>query len=85
MSPHTVNESQNATLSCVVAAANPSANITFRGPTNQTIVHTQGTAVLRNRSRDDAGTYSCIADNGIIGSPVISTTSLTVNRKYIIV
>ena len=85
MSPHTVNESQNATFSCVVAAVNPAANITLRRPTNQTIELTQGTAILTNLTRNDAGTYSCLAENGVIGSPVIRTISLTVNRKFIII
>ena len=81
MSPHTVNESQNATFSCVIDAANPPANITLRGPLDQTIEDIQGIAILSNVTRNDAGTYSCVAENGLTGSPVQKTAVLSVNRK----
>ena len=84
ITPQTINETQSATLSCVVTAANPSANITLRSPTNESIPHTSGTAVLTNRTRNDAGIYSCVADNGLDGSPVTITSTLTVNRKYML-
>ena len=80
ISPQTVNETDNATFSCAVLAANPSANITLRGPLNQTLEDTSGTATLSNLTRDDAGMYSCVADNGLRGSPVIEGAKLSVNR-----
>ena len=80
ISPHTVNETENATLSCTVVAANPSANITLRGLLNQTLEDTSGATILSNLTRDDAGMYTCVADNGLIGSPVIETSKLSVNR-----
>ena len=80
ISPHKVNETKNATLSCAVVAANPSANITLLGPLNQYIEGKSGTTILSNLTRDDAGLYSCVADNGLRGSPVMETAKLSVNR-----
>jgi len=80
MSPETVNETDNAAFSCAVLAANPSSNITLRGLLNQTLLHTSGTTILSNLNRDDAGTYSCVASNGLRGGPVIETAKLSVNH-----
>ena len=81
VSSRTVNETQNVKFSCIVVAANPSANVTLRGPLNRTIDSTQGVAILSTVGRSDSGTYICIAENGLIGSPVIDTVSLTVQCK----
>ena len=82
MSPQTVNRSQSATFSCVVNVASPAATIALFSPRNQSISHVNGSAVLENRTRDDSGSYSCVASNGVEGSPVTKRTTLTVNREY---
>ena len=77
-----VNETQNATADCKILAANPAPNITIRGNNNQIIPHIGGQAKLELITKSQAGEYSCIADNGVVGATT-STATLNVNCEYI--
>ena len=81
ITPQTVNETGNANIACVVVAANPTPVITILNPMNRTISHTNGAATLTNLFCNDAGIYLCSASNGVPGSPVTKTATLSVNRK----
>ncbi|XP_065055871.1 hemicentin-2-like isoform X2 [Rhopilema esculentum] len=80
ITPQNVNETGNANIACVVAAANPTPVITILNPMNRTVSHTNGAAALTNLSRNDAGIYSCSANNSVPGSPVTKTATLSVNH-----
>lgn len=80
MSPMTIREFGNATLRCVISAANPPASISLKDPSNGNIAHTNGVAALTNVTRHGHGIYSCIANNSV-GSPVTKTIVLMVQCK----
>ena len=81
MSPMTIREFDNATLSCVVSAANPPASISLKDPSNGNITHSNGVVVLTNVTRHGHGVYSCIAKNNV-GSPVTRRAVLIVECEY---
>ena len=79
ITPSTVNETQNATVECKVNAANPAPTINITDNSYNVITHTAGKASLVHITRNQAGTYTCRADNGV-GAAVTATAVLTVNR-----
>eukprot|EP00795_Rhopilema_esculentum_P016573 gene16573-7996_t len=81
INPSTVNETNNATMQCTVTAANPTPSITIQNPKGQNLSHTDGLVQLDLITREHGGTYSCIASNGVVGSPVTRTAILTVNHR----
>eukprot|EP00795_Rhopilema_esculentum_P016592 gene16592-8018_t len=82
INPSTVNETNNAKMLCTVTAAHPAPSITIQNPKGQNLSHTDGLVQLDLITRKHGGTYSCIASNGVVGSPVTRTAILTVNRTY---
>ena len=78
-SNETVKEGANVTLSCSITAANPPANITWKNPSGSTIGHTNGVITLNSIKRQQAGRYSCHADNG--GGAVTKSTHVVVQRE----
>ena len=67
-SPYTAREGNTCTLICVVAAANPNTNITWRwikadGP--DVILHNGSTYTIANITRGRSGTYNCLASNTV--------------------
>ena len=76
----TVIEGGSAVLECNVTAANPSATVTWRSPTNAVIPHTNGRALLSSIKRNQNGLYTCQASNRI-GSAT-NTSILTVDCKF---
>ncbi|XP_056013219.1 B-cell receptor CD22-like [Ostrea edulis] len=82
-SPYRVVESQSATMTCSVSAANPNTGITWswikaNSPTN--VLHTGSTYSISNIQRGASGTYSCTARNSIgISTPV--TVQIDVQYK----
>ena len=76
----TVTEGGSAVLECNVTAANPSATVTWRSPSNAVIPHTNGRLRLPMINRNQHGSYTCWASNGV-GSATSKTTSITINCK----
>ncbi|XP_065056313.1 hemicentin-2-like [Rhopilema esculentum] len=81
INPSTVNETNNAKMLCTVTAAHPAPSITIQNPKGQNLSHTDGLVQLDLITREHGGTYSCIASNGVVGSPVTRTAILTVNHR----
>ena len=79
ITPSTVNETQNATAECKVNAADPPSTITITDNSKNVITHTGGKASLVHITRNQAGTYTCRATNGV-GAAVTATAVLIVNR-----
>ena len=79
VTPSTVNETQNATAECNVNAANPPPTITITDKSNKVVAHTGGQARLLYLTGNEAGKYTCRADNGV-GAAVTATAVLIVNR-----
>ena len=75
----TVIEGVSSVLQCNVTAANPSATVSWKSPSNAVIPHTNGRAQLSSIHRNKNGLYTCLASNGV-GSAT-KKTSLTVNCK----
>ncbi|XP_065055821.1 hemicentin-1-like isoform X1 [Rhopilema esculentum] len=74
----TVNEGKNVTLNCTVVVANPAPAITWKGPANNVLSHTNGVLFMPSVSRSQNGTYTCQASNGH-GMPATKTSSLFVH------
>ena len=74
-----MKEGENVTLSCSITAANPPANITWRNPSNSVIGHTNGVITLNSVKRQQVGSYSCHADNGV--GAVTKNTQVVVQRE----
>ena len=82
ITPNIVNETKNATAECRVNVANPSPSITITDSNNQSISHVGGQANIARITRNQAGVYSCAANNGI-GGVVRATSTLTVYREHL--
>ena len=79
VTPSIVNETQNATAECKVNAANPLPRINITDNSNNAIAQTRGKGRLVHITRNQAGIYTCRADNGV-GAAVTATAVLIVNR-----
>ena len=76
---HTIAEGSNLTLHCKVTAANPAPNITWYSFTSNNIALSQGVNLtFINTSRNHAGKYYCVVDNGINGALTSSTSTVDV-------
>ena len=80
ITPSIVNEGQNATIECKVNAANPTPSIFISDNNGGGIFHVGGKATLQRITRSQAGTYTCMADNGM--GWVFAYANLTVYREY---
>ena len=80
ITPSTVKETDTATVECI-AFGNPAPNIGIIGPNSASVAHTSGRVVLTNVNKNQAGSYTCQASNGI-GSPANASSSLFVNCMY---
>ena len=80
-SNETVEEGGNVTLSCNITAANPPANITWKNPSDSIIAHTNGVITLNSIKRQQAGRYSCHANNGVVGGAVTNSAHVVVQRE----
>ena len=79
-SPITALEGDNVNFRCTVTAANPTASVMWRGPSN-TVLSSSPLLTLNSVNRNQVGEYTCIASNGI--SPnARKTTFLSVNCKF---
>ena len=82
VNPSIVNETGNATFECT-ASGNPAPNITITGPNNAVVQHSNGKGMLQSISRNQGGSYTCAANNGV-GSPVNAAVDLVVHCMYYI-
>ena len=60
----TAIEGHNVDIYFIVTAANPAANVTWRGPPN-TILSSGPQLTLSSVNRNQGGAYTCTASNGI--------------------
>ena len=76
---HTIAEGSNLTLLCKVTAANPEPNITwYTVVSNNTALSHRVNLTFINTSRNHAGKYYCVVDNGINGALTSSTSTVDV-------
>ena len=76
---HTIAEGSNLTLLCKVTAANPEPNITWYSFTSNNTALSHGVNLtFVNISRNHAGKYYCVVDNGIYGALLSSTSAVDV-------
>ena len=75
-----MEEGENIILSCNITTANPPANIMWKNPSGSTVGHTNGVITLNSIKRQQAGSYSCHADNGVVGA-VTKNTQVVVQRE----
>ena len=76
---HTIAEGNNLTLHCKVTAANPAPNITWYSFTSNNIALSHGVNLtFINTSRNHAGKYYCVVDNGIYRVLTSSTSTVVV-------
>ena len=76
------NEADDVKLFCN-ATGNPRPNITwtFLNGSNSRTIQSEETLVLSNVTRNQAGTYKCTADNGIM-VPSVASAQVAINCKY---
>ena len=76
------NEADDVKLFCN-STGNPRPNITwtFLNGSNPGIIQSEESLVLSNVTRNQAGTYKCTADNGIM-VPSIANVQVAINCKY---
>lgn len=79
-SNQTVKDGDTVTLSCNITTANPPAIITWRNQSDIIISHTNGAVTINSIKKEQAGSYSCHADNGVLGA-VMKTTHVVVQRE----
>lgn len=83
-SDQSVREGSELQLFCI-ASGRPAPDITWVRITSSgsasDVLHRNATWNFKNISRIDAGTYRCIADNGV-GNPVSHTIRVTIECKY---
>ena len=73
-------EGETVKLTCFVWVANPAPEITWTDPHNKTLPHSNGKVVLPKVKREQGGTYTCKAFNGI-GKPIVLSRLLSVYCK----
>ncbi|CAH3130640.1 unnamed protein product, partial [Porites lobata] len=77
----TIAEGSNLTLHCKVTAANPEPNITWYSFTsNHTALSHGVNLTFINTSKNHAGKYYCVVDNGIYGA--LTSSASTVDVQY---
>ena len=76
------NEADDVKLFCN-STGKPRPNITwtFLNGSNSKIIQSKESLVLSNVTRNQAGTYKCTADNGIM-APSIANVQVAINCKY---
>ena len=75
----TIAEGSNLTLHCKVTAANPAPNITWYSFTSNNTALSHGVNLtFINTSRNHAGKYYCVVDNGIYGALTSSASTVDV-------
>ncbi|XP_061194992.1 B-cell receptor CD22-like [Saccostrea echinata] len=82
LSPYRIEESQTATITCSVTAANPNTDIRWswiKTDSPSDVLHTVSTYIIPNIQRERSGTYSCRAVNSI---GVSSPASIQVDVQY---
>lgn len=83
--PIVVNPGEAITLVCVTTGGEPMPSLTWVrsfGTLPEKIVLNGGTLTIPAITSDDAGTYSCIANNNV-GNPAKKSTNIIVRGKFV--